>query len=328
MKIGGGFFSVLLVLLLQAPVPLPAQDAPAARVAVARSRLLDMAHAYHPEEAWDQALRSLAAAGEQARAAGDFSTAAEADLTRAAFLASPLGRTAEAEALLQALLDDPDTPSTAARAAYLHKAKRLARRGDEAAIRALIHRFRNSRHFDGTPLEYDGGRGPHDPLRVRRPHRPDGGSLTVASMERLLLSARSAPGKPCPPFSLQDRDGRTWSPVAMSGRVVLLDFWVGGSEPWRRDLPNMVALHRRYREQGFEILGLNLERDRRAWDGLLSQRGARWPQVEHGTQLAARLGIFGESTNLLINRHGIIVGRDLRGAELAEAVRRHVRQQP
>ncbi len=47
-----------------------------------------------------------------------------------------------------------------------------------------------------------------------------------------------------------------------------------------------------------------------------------WPQVYGERSLVRELGIFGEATNYLLDQNGVIIGRNLRGADLAAAVNR------
>jgi hypothetical protein len=37
--------------------------------------------------------------------------------------------------------------------------------------------------------------------------------------------------------------------------------------------------------------------------------------------LAARYGVFGEATSFLVDESGVIIGRDLSGSELVEAIK-------
>ena len=49
--------------------------------------------------------------------------------------------------------------------------------------------------------------------------------------------------------------------------------------------------------------------------------GADWPEVYGERELPALFGVYGEAVNILVGADGRIIGRDLSGADLAEAVR-------
>jgi hypothetical protein len=50
--------------------------------------------------------------------------------------------------------------------------------------------------------------------------------------------------------------------------------------------------------------------------------GLPWPVVAGAPALTKPLGIFGETTSYLLDPNGMVIARDLRGQDLAFAVRR------
>jgi len=61
-------------------------------------------------------------------------------------------------------------------------------------------------------------------------------------------------------FSLPDVDGNVVSLSDYSGKVVIVDFWGTWCPPCRQEIPHFVELHKKYQDQGVEIIGLNYER--------------------------------------------------------------------
>lgn len=66
-------------------------------------------------------------------------------------------------------------------------------------------------------------------------------------------------GGPAPDFTLRDLRGADVRLSALRGRVVLLNFWYSSCPPCRREVPDLVTLHRMHAGQGLEILGINLD---------------------------------------------------------------------
>ena len=52
-------------------------------------------------------------------------------------------------------------------------------------------------------------------------------------------------------------DGRDFDPISVRNKVVLLQFWGTWCAPCRAEMPDLIALYEKYREDGFEIIGIN-----------------------------------------------------------------------
>jgi glutathione peroxidase-family protein len=83
-----------------------------------------------------------------------------------------------------------------------------------------------------------------------------------------------------------------------------------------------VELYRSYGSRGFEIVGFNVAPATAVSKDFLRAYSMTWPQVTTDPGLLKKLGIFGEATSFLIDQNGQIVGRDLKGSELTDAVKR------
>jgi peroxiredoxin len=107
---------------------------------------------------------------------------------------------------------------------------------------------------------------------------------------------------------------------ALRGKVVLIDFWASWCGPCRKELPNVKRCYEKYKSKGFEILGVSLDKNRDEWIEAISKEGLTWPQVSdlkfwqsEAVQIYAVQSI---PYTVLIDKNGIIIATDLRGAEL------------
>ncbi|GAG07168.1 unnamed protein product, partial [marine sediment metagenome] len=67
-------------------------------------------------------------------------------------------------------------------------------------------------------------------------------------------------GKPAPAFTLQDLNGKNVSLSDFRGKVVVLDFWATWCPPCVKEIPHFIELYEQYKDKGFEIVGISLDR--------------------------------------------------------------------
>lgn len=56
---------------------------------------------------------------------------------------------------------------------------------------------------------------------------------------------------------VENLDGSTFKVADKKGKVLLLNMWATWCGPCREEMPELVKLQDKYRDQGFEIIGLN-----------------------------------------------------------------------
>ena len=107
-------------------------------------------------------------------------------------------------------------------------------------------------------------------------------------------------------------------------KLVLIDFWASWCGPCIRELPNVVKAYERFHDKGLEIVGVSLDKDKASWLAAIEQTGQKWPQMSDlkgwDCEGAALYGIQSIPANVLIDDHGKIVARDLRGDALLKEI--------
>ncbi len=143
-------------------------------------------------------------------------------------------------------------------------------------------------------------------------------------------------GKPAIMFEGTDVDGKPVRLADYKGKVVLIDFWASWAPPCVAAFPQLRELYHAYRDQGFVIVGVNLDSLGQDLTGkkpdskevlsllrwfLLNHRAA-WPNILGDTAEAAAkaYGVAEVPATFLVSRDGTIAHVELNGEPLSRAI--------
>lgn len=121
-------------------------------------------------------------------------------------------------------------------------------------------------------------------------------------------------------FSMKDINGKMGKLSDLKNKIVLLEFWSSGCGACRIENPNLVKTYREFKSLGFEIFAVSLDTRKENWLKAIEKDGLPWLQVSdlkgHNNSASLIYGINGIPDNFLIDKNGIIIGRNLRGEKL------------
>jgi peroxiredoxin len=149
-------------------------------------------------------------------------------------------------------------------------------------------------------------------------------AAATAALNDIPGLKRLAVGMESVPFSVKDTEGKPLSIDRFKGKVVLLDFWASWCMPCKVEMPNVIRIHKKFRDRGFEIIGISLDSDRQAFENYVKKNGMEWPQYFDGkgwqNDLADKYKVRAIPATFLLDRNGKIRYRSLRGPELESAI--------
>ncbi len=121
-----------------------------------------------------------------------------------------------------------------------------------------------------------------------------------------------------PEFSLPELGGQTLDLSAYRGKVVLLDFWATWCDPCREEIPHFVELQNKYRDQGFEIIGISMDDGPAPVRDFYQQFHMNYP-VAMGNAKTGELygGVLGLPIAFLIDRDGRIETKHIGATDLS-----------
>jgi len=120
--------------------------------------------------------------------------------------------------------------------------------------------------------------------------------------------------QPAPEFELENLDGELVHLSDFQGQPVLINFWATWCPPCRREMPMLEGAWRRYKDQGFVILGVNTGERVRAGrlreevGFYVDQMGLTFPILLDAEEVVANLyNLRSYPTSFFVNRDGVLV---------------------
>jgi len=124
-----------------------------------------------------------------------------------------------------------------------------------------------------------------------------------------------------PEIALPNPEGDTIKLSSTRGAYVLLDFWAAWCAPCRAENPNLVKAWNQYKNRGFQIYQVSLDKTREAWlKGIEDDGLDKWIHVSDlgywNSSVVPLYKIESIPANYLLDKNGRIIATNLRGEAL------------
>ena len=131
--------------------------------------------------------------------------------------------------------------------------------------------------------------------------------LMLIAVLALNISALQAEvmNKAAPNFTLKANSGKNIKLSESRGEVVLLNFWASWCGPCRQEMPLLDSLHKKYKDFGFKVMGVNVEEDSKEAIKILKQIKVSFPVLfDTSNKVSELYHVSAMPSTVLIDRDG------------------------
>lgn len=125
-----------------------------------------------------------------------------------------------------------------------------------------------------------------------------------------------------PNFMLNDTNTKLVSSKSFLGKHVFLDFWASWCGPCRQEHPELIKIYNTNKFRNIEFISISKDEDMIKWKNAIIKDKLTWIQLideedKNGLSVSNNFGVFGIPSNILIDKRGTVVAKDLSLKELS-----------
>jgi peroxiredoxin len=112
-------------------------------------------------------------------------------------------------------------------------------------------------------------------------------------------------------FTLQELNGKSWTLKELRGKVVVLNFWATWCPPCRKEMPDLDALYRQFKDQGLVILAISDEEPGKVKPFVAEQKVTYPILLDPGRKVNELFQIEGIPKTFVYDREGKLVAQSI-----------------
>jgi peroxiredoxin len=155
-------------------------------------------------------------------------------------------------------------------------------------------------------------------FQKENPNSPHAKSLIgrVARIKGVMV------GSAAPEITLSDTTGNAVALSSLRGKYVLIDFWASWCGPCRAENPNVVRMYNKFKDKGFTIYSVSLDKTKADWERAIRNDNLPWTHVSDlkfwQSAAAQQYGVQAIPATFLLDKEGKIIAKNLRGEALEQ----------
>ena len=148
-----------------------------------------------------------------------------------------------------------------------------------------------------------------------------------ADMQVMQVNRMMDIGHLAPNFSMTDLNGNVFKMHDIKAKVKFLDFWSSWCGKCRADMPEVMQYYNEFRDQGFEVLAVSVDYIEKSWKEAIKmdKLDFKYHGLFNRSLLSYLYGVAGLPATYLLDEHNNIIGKNLHGQELREAIRENLK---
>ena len=145
--------------------------------------------------------------------------------------------------------------------------------------------------------------------------------LTESTVEKIESLKRVRVGQIAPEIVSKDTDGKTIALSTLIGKdVLMVYFWASWCEGCEAENPNIVRIYNKYKERGFDIYAVSLDKDKAEWLKAIKKHEFTWTNVSDlrkwESEAVKAYNVNRTPGIYLLDEEGRIMAKNLRGRVL------------